>query len=75
MQNNIGRDEWNHVVASQRVGGIIDISVVDVVADIDRVLVVEPVIEAGHAGIFAHRIGRDDRHLIGDAVNRRLPGG
>ena len=70
LQNEVGGNVRNHVVASQRVRRIIDISVVDVVADEGRVVVVEAVVEAGHAGIFADGVGGDFRHLVGDAVHR-----
>ena len=75
LQDEVGGNVGNHVVVAQRVRGVVDVGVVDVVADVGRGGVGEAVIEAEHAGIFADRVGGHLGDLVGDAVDRRLPSG
>ena len=72
LHNDVGWNVRHHVVRSKRICGIVNIGVIHVVAEVRSVFVVESVVEAGHAGIFAHRVGGDFRDLIGNAIHGLL---
>ena len=53
LQNHVGGNVRHHVVGAEGVGGVVDVSVVDVIAEVGSGGVREPVIKTGHAGVFA----------------------
>src|SRR5262249_29046460 len=72
LHDDIGGNMGNYVMASQSIGGIVNVGVINVVTHIGGVVVVESIVETGHTGVFANCVSCHFSHFIGNAVNRPL---
>ena len=61
-------------MGAQGVRGIVNADVVDVVAGVQGVPVVEAIVEADHPGVFAHGVAGHQADLAGGAVEREPTG-
>ena len=75
LQNLVGRNMGDNVSGAERILWQDDVRVVDVVTNEYGISVVEAVIETRHAGVFPHRVGRNQVHFVADAVEMFLANG